>query len=52
MAGLLLCAAKALPQDTTLLVNDKRIEMYDDGDRLKVKVYEDNGERPLIFEGH
>jgi hypothetical protein len=52
MAGLLLCAAKALPQDTTLLVNDRRIEMYEEGSRLKVKVYEDNEERPLIFEGH
>jgi len=24
----------------------------EDGDRLKVKVYEDNRERPLVFEGH
>jgi hypothetical protein len=55
--GLLLTTAEALSQDTTLIVNDKRIELSDKGDRIKVKVYEQTEkdgivEDEMIFEGH
>ncbi|GHU57150.1 hypothetical protein FACS189411_09860 [Bacteroidia bacterium] len=52
-----LLASTANSQDTILVVNEKRIEIKDNGDRLKIKVYEvtDNNETiddELIFEGH
>jgi hypothetical protein len=52
MAGLLLCAAAIRAQDTTLVIDNRRIVIEDDGDRLKVKVFEDNRESQLVFEGH
>lgn len=44
-------------QDTIIIVNEKRIEMKESGDRMKVKVYEltakgDSIEDELVFEGH
>jgi hypothetical protein len=52
MAVLLLCVAGIRAQDTTVVIDNRRIVLEDDGDRLKVQVYEDNRERPLVFEGH
>jgi hypothetical protein len=54
---LCLLVSAANSQDTTLVVNGKRIEVKDNDDRLKVRVYEvtDNNETiddELIFEGH
>lgn len=45
------------PTDTTVVVNGKRIEVKDGGDRLKVRVYELNRENEeiddeMVFEGH
>ena len=52
MAGLLICTAGIRSQETTVTTENRRIVVEEDGDRLKVKVYEDNRERPLVFEGH
>jgi hypothetical protein len=58
-AALALCvtAMDAMPADTTITVNGKRIEVTESGDRMKVKVFDtsgDNGdiEDEMIFEGH
>lgn len=69
MKKLLLIIAASLPMilpameiesfetDTTILINEKRIEIKENGDRMKVRVYEikeDNEifEDKLVFEGH
>jgi hypothetical protein len=45
----------AAAQDTTLMVGNRRIELTDNGERYKVKVFEDNNgrsvENELLFEG-
>ena len=52
MAGLLLCTTGTWSQDTTLIIDNKRIVMEDDGERLKMRVFQDGEESQLIFEGH
>ena len=52
MACLLLCVAAIRAQDTTLVIDNRRIVLEDEGERLKVRIYEDGRESPLIFEGH
>lgn len=52
MAVLLICAAGIRSQEKTAVIDNKRIVLEDDGDRLKVKVFEDDRENPLVFEGH
>ncbi|MDR1357021.1 MAG: PorT family protein [Tannerellaceae bacterium] len=49
--------AEASPADTTIVVNNKSIEITEDGDRMKIKVYEtseegDRQESEQVFEGH
>ncbi|MDR2809131.1 MAG: PorT family protein [Tannerellaceae bacterium] len=56
-AGLCAAAMNAMPTDTTLLLNNKRIEITESNNRMKVKVFEitehnDTTEQVLLFEGH
>ncbi|MDR1919990.1 MAG: PorT family protein [Tannerellaceae bacterium] len=55
--GLCSAAVKAQSIDTILVINNKRVEMMENGDRLKVKVFEQTEnegviEKELVFEGH
>ncbi|MCD7977710.1 MAG: outer membrane beta-barrel protein [Tannerellaceae bacterium] len=55
--GLSAVAIGPVEQDTTILVNNKRIKISEDGERTKVKVYElvEDGEyveSEQVFEGH
>jgi hypothetical protein len=57
--ALALCSAVAcaMPTDTTLVVNSKRIEITESENRMKIKVFETDGndgetESEQIFEGH
>ncbi|MDR1645434.1 MAG: PorT family protein [Tannerellaceae bacterium] len=57
--ALALCSAAgyAMPTDTTIVVNGKRIEVTEADDRMKIKVFDtdaddDEIEDELIFEGH
>ncbi|MDR1938761.1 MAG: outer membrane beta-barrel protein [Tannerellaceae bacterium] len=59
ITALALCtaAAQSMPVDTVIVVNGKRIEVAEAGNRLKVKVYEQTEnegvvEDELVFEGH
>lgn len=62
MAGLLLgahvrAAVEATPADTLIVLDGKRMVVKDNGDRMKVRVYEltetgDSVDSELIFEGH
>ncbi|MDR1344894.1 MAG: PorT family protein [Tannerellaceae bacterium] len=56
-AAMLGSTVAAMPADTTIVVNNKRIEIAEDGDRMKIKVYETNEvneetESEQVFEGH
>jgi hypothetical protein len=49
--------AAVMPADTVILADDKRIELREEDDRLKVKIYDISGngelhEREAVFEGH
>lgn len=49
--------AQTVVTDTTLYIDNKRIDILDDGERTKVKVYEKEGNEAytssdLVFEGH
>jgi hypothetical protein len=56
-AGLPARETEKIPADTTFVVNNKRIEVKESRDRMKVRVYELTGEGgitedKMIFEGH
>ena len=55
--GLLAAEVEPMPADTIITLEKKRIEVKDNGDRMKVRVYEldENGEAvddEMVFEGH
>lgn len=55
--GLMAAEVEPLAEDTIITLERKRIEVKDNGDRMKVKVYEvdedgDSVDDELIFEGH
>lgn len=55
--GLLAADVEPMPADTVIRLEDKKIEVKESGDRLKVKVYElsqegDFVESEQVFEGH
>jgi len=50
-------ATETMPSDTTIILDKKRIEVNDSGERMKVRVYEideknEKIEDELVFEGH
>lgn len=54
--GLLAAEVEPMPADTIITLEKKRIEVKDNGDRMKVRVYEldENGEAvddEMVFEG-
>ena len=55
--GLLAANVELMPADTVIKLDNKRIEVKENGDRMKVKVYElteevDSIDGEMIFEGH
>ena len=55
--GLLAADVEPMPADTVIRLENKRIVVKDNGERMKVKVYElteegDSIDREMIFEGH
>ena len=55
--GLLAAEVEPISADTIITLEKKRIEVKDNGDRMKVRVYEldENGEAvddEMVFEGH
>lgn len=57
MTGMLAAKTSPMPADTTIRLEKKRIEVKDNGDRLKVRVYETDPDGTqvddeLVFEGH
>lgn len=55
--GLLAADVEPIPADTVIRVENKRIEVKDNGERMKVKVYElteegDSIDSEMVFEGH
>lgn len=57
LMGMLAAETSPMPADTTIRLEKKRIEVKDNGDRLKVRVYETDTDGTqvddeLVFEGH
>lgn len=57
LSGMLAAEVEPIPADTVISVEGKRIEVRENGDRIKVKVYEYNKEGDpddceMVFEGH
>lgn len=57
VVGLLAADVEPMPADTVIVLKEKRIEVKENGDRMKVKVYElteegDSVDNELVFEGH
>ena len=55
--GLKAAEVEPMPKDTIIKLDDKNIEVNDEGDRMKVRVYElnsdgDEVDGELVFEGH
>lgn len=55
--GLMATESVLMPVDTTISIDSKRIEVKENGDRLKVRVYElteegDSVDNEMVFEGH
>jgi hypothetical protein len=51
LACAIFCTLEAMPQDTTLMLGSKRIEIRENNDRLRIRVYENGQEQKLVFEG-
>lgn len=57
LMGLMAAGVNPMPADTVIRLDKKRIEVKDNGDRMKVRVYETDSEGDemddeLVFEGH
>lgn len=57
LMGLMAAGVNLMPADTVIRLDKKRIEVKDNGDRMKVRVYETDSEGDevddeLVFEGH
>lgn len=57
LSGLMAAKIGPLPVDTVIAIENKRIEVKERGDRMKVRVYEmteegDSIENEMVFEGH
>lgn len=57
LMGLMAAEVNPMPADTVIRLDKKRIEVKDNGDRMKVRVYETDSEGDevddeLVFEGH
>lgn len=57
LMGLMAAVVNPMPADTVIRLDKKRIEVKDNGDRMKVRVYETDSEGDevddeLVFEGH
>lgn len=57
LMGLMAVEVNPMPADTVIRLDKKRIEVKDNGDRMKVRVYETDSEGDemddeLVFEGH
>lgn len=57
LMGLLAAEVGPMPADTVIMLEKKRVEIKENGDRMKVRVYEldENGEAvddEMVFEGH
>mgnify|MGYP000804690524 FL=1 len=57
LMGLPAAGVEPIPADTIITLDKKRIEVKDNGDRMKVRVYElteegDSIDDEMVFEGH